>query len=204
MSRPLAIVIAVAVLGLLGAPVAAPAKEVSEVSVCGTGHQCTTYDKTNFKDLTFLAQDAGPAEPPAAPAPWYRVRFTVDERAHGGGYARWSVAYVPAADRLRVTDESGTDAWVALTPRAAATLRRAARGVSPFPAARLRGMDAGPPRARVDAVYPPPARAAATSGTTSWAWLAAGVAAVLLMVAAVAAIRWRRRGAGVAAVDAGG
>jgi hypothetical protein len=202
MRRPLAF--AAVVLASLGVPAAAPAKEVSEVSVCGSGHQCTTYDRTDFKDLTFLAQDAGPADPPAAPAPWYRVRFTVDERADGGGHARWSVAYVPAADRLRVTDESGTGAWVALTPRAAAALRHAARGLPSFPAARLRGLDAGPPRPRVDAVYPPPARTAATSGTTPWASPAAAVAAALLIVAAVAAIRRRRRAAGVAAADAGG
>lgn len=132
--RRVHLVLFAVVLGLLALPASAPAKEVSEVQVCGS-HDCTTYDTSDFKSLMFLAQDAGPTDPPAAPAPWYRVRFTVDERENGGGYDRWTVAYVPSADRLRVRDDSGGFTWVALNPRAAAVFRRAARSLPALPRA---------------------------------------------------------------------
>jgi hypothetical protein len=108
------------VLGVLAAPAVAPAKEISKVSVCGTTGECTTCDKSDFKSLMFLAEDVGPKDPPAAAAPWYRVRSTVDEREHGGGYKSWTVAYVPSADSLRVRDEGGGFAWVGLNPRTVA------------------------------------------------------------------------------------
>jgi hypothetical protein len=146
------------VLGTLAAPAVAPAKEISKVSVCGTTGHCTSYDKSDFKSLMFLAEDAGPTHPPAAAAPWYRVQFTVDEREHGGGYASWSVAYVPSADSLRVRDEGGDFAWVALNPRTAAVLKRAVRHLPAFPKARLRGLHVEPPRRRSTRSSRPPPR----------------------------------------------
>jgi hypothetical protein len=184
MSRHAAVI--AVVLGTLAAPAAAQAKEVSEVSVCGRAGACTTYDRSSFDSLMFLAQDAGPTDPPASAARWYRVRFTVDEREHGGGFARWTVAYVPSADSLRVRDESGRFAWVALNPRAASVLRRAVRELPAFPAARLRGLDVEPPAARVDAVYPPSAETAAPSGRTPWGWIAGGALAAALALTTVA------------------
>jgi hypothetical protein len=179
------------VLGVLIAPAVAPAKEISKVSVCGTAGQCETYDKSDFKSLTFLAEDSGPTDPPSGAAPWYRVRFTVDEREHGGGVESWTVAYVPSADTLRVRDESGEFAWVALNPRTAAVLERAVRNLPAFPSARLRGLDVEPPQAHVDAVFTPTAQAAAAperthAGTTPWNWIAGGalVAALVLMTVA--------------------
>src|SRR5829696_6840403 len=124
------------VLGMLAAPAVASAKEISKVTVCGTTGHCTTYDKSDFKTLMFLAEDAGPTDPPAAAAPWNRVRFTVDGREHGGGYDGWTVAYVPSADSLRVRDEGGGFVWVAVNPRTAAVLKRAVRNL---PAFRRRG-----------------------------------------------------------------
>ena len=138
------------VLGVLAAPAVAPAKEISKVSVCGATEQCTTYDESDFKSLMFLAEDAGPTDPPAAAAPWYRVRFTVDMREDGGGYDSWTVAYVPSADSLRVRDEAGDFAWVVLNGRTAAVLRRAVRVLPAFPKAQLRGLRVEPPRAWVD------------------------------------------------------
>ena len=121
------------VLGVLAAPAVTPAKEISKVSVCGTTGQCRTYDRSDFKTLMFLAEDAGPTDPPAGAAPWYRVRFTVDEREHGGGYDSWTVAYVPSADSLRVRNEGGDFAWVAQNPRTAAVLKRAIRNLPGLP-----------------------------------------------------------------------
>src|SRR5215210_9272365 len=171
------------VLGVLVAPAVAPAKEISKVSVCGTTGQCTTYDESDFKSLMFLAQDAGPTDPPAAAAPFYRLRFTVDEREHGGGYDSWTVAYVPSSDSLRVRDEGGDFAWVALNARTAAVLKRAVRDLPAFPKTRLRGLHVEPPRAQVDEVFTPAARTAATRdrsdpGTTPWGWIAGGALSV--------------------------
>jgi hypothetical protein len=188
------------VLGALAVPAVAPAKEISKVSVCGRSGQCTTYDRSDFKSLMFLAEDAGPTDPPAAAAPWYRARFTVDEREHGGGYDRWSVAYVPSADSLRVRDEGGGFAWVALNPRTAAVLRRAVRNLPAFPKARLRGLHDEPPGAQVDEVFTPATQSAVRrdlidSGTTPWGWIVGGALAAALVLAMVAlTVRRRRRG----------
>jgi hypothetical protein len=186
------------VLGVLTAPAVAPAKEISKVSVCGTTGECTTYDKSDFKSLMFLAEDVGPTDPPAVAAPWYRVRFTVDEREHGGGFESWTVAYVPSADSLRVRDEGGGFAWVGLNPRTAAVLKRAVRNLSGFPSARLRGLHVEPPQAQVDEVFTPAARTVGgrdriESGTTPWSWIVGGALAAALVLVAVARTLRRRR-----------
>jgi len=185
------------VLGVLAAPAVAQAKEISKVSVCGTTGQCTTYDRSDFNSLTFLTEDAGPTDPPAAAAPWYRVRFTIDERDHGGRYNSWTVAYVPSADRLRVRDEGGDFAWVALKPRTAAVLKRAARKLPAYPKARLRGLHIKPPQAQVDEVFTPAAQTATTrdridSVTTPWGWIPAGALAAALVLLVVARTLRRR------------
>jgi hypothetical protein len=181
------------VLGVLAAPPVASAKEISKVSVCGASGQCTTYDKSDFKSLMFLADDAGPTDAPAAAAPWYRVRFTV---RHGGSSDSWTVAYVPSADSLRVRDEAGDFAWSALNPRAAAALERAVSNLPALPEARLRGLIAEPTQARV-------AQTAATrdridSATTPWGWIVGGALAAALVLVAVASTLRRRRHVDVA------
>jgi hypothetical protein len=186
------------ILGVLAAPAVAPAKEISEVSVCGTTGQCTTYDESDFKSLMFLAQDAGPTDPPAAAAPWYRVRFTVE---HGGDHDSWTVAYVPSADSLRVRDLGGGFAWVAPNPRTAAVLERAVRDLPALPKARLRGLHIHSRQAPVDEAVTPPAKTAARrdridSATTPWGWIAGGaLAAALALLTVTRTLRRRRRGA---------
>jgi hypothetical protein len=182
------------VIGTLAAPAAAPAKEISKVAVCGIGGQCTTYDESDFKSLMFLAEDAGPTDPPAAVAPWYRVRFTVDTREEGGGFDRWTVAYVPSANTLRVRNEVGDFAWVALNPRTARVLERAARGLPAFPKAQLRGLHVEPIQARVDEVVTPAARTAPTHDGTPWGWIGAvTLAAALVLLALGWALRRRHQ-----------
>jgi len=186
------------VLGVLAVPTIAPAKEISKVSVCGTASRCTTYDKSDFKSLMFLAEDGGPTDPPAAAAPWYRVRFTVDMREEGGGHDSWTVAYVPSADSLRVRDESGGFAWAALNPRTARVFKRAVRSLPAFPKARLRGLHVKPLQAQVDEVFSPAAQAAATrdgteSGSTPWGWIGGGALAPALVFLVLLARTLRRR-----------
>ena len=196
MGRRHAIAIATA-LGLLAAPAAAAAKEVSKVSVCGMDRTCVVYDGSDFKSLMFLADDAGPTDPPAAAAPWYRVRFTVDAREHGGGIESWTVAYVPSADTLRVREEGGDFAWVALAPRSAAVLERAVRRLPAFPTASLRGLEVEPPQVRVSEVVSFAARPhvkAGESATTPWAWVAGGALAATLVLLTVARTLRRRGG----------
>jgi hypothetical protein len=181
------------VLGLLAAPPVASAKEISKVSVCGASGQCTTYDKSDFKSLMFLADDAGPTDPPAAAAPWYRVRFTVE---HGGSQDSWTVAYVPSADSLRVRDEAGEFAWAALSPRTAAVLERAVRNLPALPKARLRGLMSEPTGVQI-------AQTAATrdridSATTPSGWIVGGALAATLVFVAVASRLRRRRHVDVA------
>ena len=187
--RRLLAVTAVA-LGVLAAPAVAPAKEISEVSVCGTDGECTTYDESDFKSLMFLAQDAGPADPPAAPAPWYRVRFTVDMREEGGGYDSWTVAYVPSADSLRVRDEAGGFAWVGLNPRTAAVFERAVRDLPAFPKARLRGLDVESPQAPAQTAH---TRERSDSATAPWGWIAGAAPAAALGLLVLFSRRRRRR-----------
>jgi hypothetical protein len=185
----------VTVLGVLAAPAPAPAKELSKVSVCGASGECTTYDTSDFNNLMFLAEDAGPTNPPASAAAWYRVRFTVDEREHGGGYDRWTAAYVPSADRLRIRDDGGNFTWVGVHPRAARVLRQAARNLPPLPAAQLSGLPIEPPQARVDEVVTPPAETATSRrsdpGTTPLGWILAGAFAAAVVLGTV--IRTVRR-----------
>jgi hypothetical protein len=184
------------ILGVLAVPAATQAKEISKVSVCGTASQCTTYDQSDFRSLMFLAEDAGPTDPPAAAAAWYRVRFTVDEREHGGGYDSWTVAYVPSTDSLRIRGEGGGFEWVALNPRAAAVLERAVRNLPAFPKDRLRGLHVEAPGAQVDEVVTPSAQIDATrdrAGATSWRWIAGGVLVAALVLATVAWTLRRRR-----------
>ena len=185
------------VVGVFAAPAVASAKEISKVSVCGTGGQCMTYDESDFKSLMFLAEDAGPTDPPAAAAPWYRVRFTVDMREEGGGYDRWTVAYVPSADSLRVRAEGGGFAWVALSSRTAAVFKRSVRNLRAFPKGRLRGLHVKLPEARVDEVVTPAQTATAReridSGTTPWGWIAGGASAAALVLLVLVAGMLRRR-----------
>jgi hypothetical protein len=194
------------ILGVLAVPAAAQAKEISKVSVCGADSQCTTYDQSDFRSLMFLAEDAGPTDPPAAAAAWYRVRFTVDEREHGGGYDSWTVAYVPSTDSLRIRGEGGGFEWVALNPRAAAVLERAVRNLPAFPKDRLRGLHVEAPGAQVDEVLTPSPQLDATrdrgaSGATPWGWIAGGVLVAALVLATVAwSLRRRRHAQGTADV----
>ncbi|MDQ3875483.1 MAG: hypothetical protein M3322_08080 [Actinomycetota bacterium] len=182
----------------LAAPDVAVSKEISKVSVCGASGECTTYDKSDFNNLMFLADDAGPTAPPTAPAPWYRVWFTVDEREHGGGVESWTVAYVPSADTLRVRDDSGGFTWVALNPRSAAVLKRAARALPAFSKARLRGLEIEPLDTQSRDAPAPTAATPATplqidSGTPPWEWIAGGLLAAALALATVTSTILRRR-----------
>ena len=110
---------------------------------------------------------------------------------------------MPSADSLRVHDEGGDFAWVALHSRIATVLKRAISNLPAFPKRRLRGLHVERPPAHVDDVFTPAAQAAATpdrinSATTPWGWIAGGALATALVLVALARILPRRRHAEVA------
>jgi hypothetical protein len=99
-------------------------------------------------------------------------------------------------ERLRVREDSGAFAWVALNPRSAAVLERAARDLPPFSKARLRGIEVEPLEEQVVEAPVRTAQSPATpieSGTTPWGWIAGGALAVALGLAMVTWAILRRR-----------
>jgi hypothetical protein len=180
MRRP--ILIALAGLFLLVSP--ASAKEISKVTACGA-RDCTsvTADKGDQRLMAF-AESVGPTDPPSGAARWYRVTLTVDE---GNGHTNsWSNAWVPSATLLRVRDDAGTGfTWLAVGPDTERALNGLTRGLRPYPAARLRGLDGKLPEPQVSEVVtpaPPAHVSPPASDSTPWPWLAAGGAALLLAV----------------------
>jgi len=191
MRRALPLAICLAALAL---PTVAAAKEVSKVSVCGTGH-CTTYDKSDKVNLMLFVEDAGPTNPPAQASAWYRVKVTVDVPEEAGDVNNsWTTAYVPAAGKLRLGDGRGGYQWVGVNPEARRALDRAVRGIEGFAPARLKGLEATLPEAQVDTVVLPPQDPPPPSGDdgTPWGWIAAAIVAAA-GAALMLARRLRRR-----------
>jgi hypothetical protein len=95
-------------------------------------------------------------------------------------------AYVPSADRLRERGEDGAFAWFEPSSAFVDAVRPVLARVQPYPAARLRGLDARAPEARVVAVVTPAAAATATAGGSAlpWGLLAAGALATAAALAA--------------------
>lgn len=184
-------------LGALAIPAAAAAKEISKVSVCGAAGKCTTYDKSDHKNLMIFAESRGPTDPPAEAASWYRVKLWMNHPGEGGGLEHWSVAYIPSAQSIRARTDSGYE-WLYLNPEGQRAFRQAISGIRGLPASQLEGIDVKPIQAQVDEVFNPAAEAAAAAdqapagpadGGTPWGWILAAVAAAAIVATAVA---WRR------------
>jgi hypothetical protein len=190
-----------AATGLAALALAAPAgaKEVSQVAVCGAGNACTTYDKSDKQDLMVFGYGGDTAEPPGAPAGWYRVRVTVTEPRPGKDVAHpWTVVWVPSKNLLGSRSETNWN-WMSVPDDTRAALRIATRDIEPLPARRLPGWADEPVAAQVAEVVEPPARPpapAANHGSDApWGWIAGGAAALLL--ATGIAVRLVRRDGGL-------
>jgi len=163
--KPLAL--AIALLALFAT--SASGKQIVRADVCGAEDCVTLHGAV----LMALADYGPPTDPPTEASPFFTAKFTMKA---GDGNHSWTTAFVPRGSLLRGAD--GT--WMHTPPQAEAVFKRAARGLTPFPASRLGPLPAAP-------ADPAPA-----DGGSSW-WL---FAALGLVVALASWVVWRRGGRG--------
>jgi hypothetical protein len=194
----------VAALAVLALPASAVAKEVGSLSVCGTTGCHAITAKAPLRGFI----DGGyETLAPARGGPYFalNVRMRHDGQEAGG----FTVQYLRAANLIRAQGEYGKDVWTRPAGVTAQALRRAARGLRPYPAEvrseagpasrRPRGrarhpLDLGPVREPPPApAGSPPARArsAAAGGGSSLLGFA-GAGAVLALAAGAFVARRRR------------
>jgi len=164
----------------------AAAKEVVVAKVCGPTQCRETRDHHALEAI----MEGGPSTPPPNPAPWYRVLGKMDE-GDTGVWVRSVV--VPSASMIRGDDNAGGYmSWVRIAPDVVSVYRELARGIKPFPARKLRGLE--PPPAKVDEVVLPPhvrtAAAAEDDGDSPLPWIGGGIA--LLAGGGLVLVRRRR------------
>jgi hypothetical protein len=194
MRRPARVAVVPAVLAAalaLAAP--AGAKEISALTLCGTGGRCHQVRGDHARQALM---DGGSfmTSSPGRRAPFFSLVATITEPGGQGIIGRFTVRWVPSAGRIRSTGEFGRPLWT--RPDAAMTraLRRAAKGLRPRPAARLGALYVPPPKVRVTEVVNPPAAsrvAAHGDGAATVILVTGGVLAAALAAFAVA--RRRRR-----------
>jgi hypothetical protein len=186
-----------AALSVLAMAGEASAKEIMSAKVCGASDCRTVKDKGA---LLAFGEGGPPTDPPDHPIPWYRARLTVDT---GGGHSEsfW-IVLAPAAGLVRGTDQMGGAAWLPVSRDAVRTYRAVTRGLAPFPAGRLTGLESpDPPKVRVDEIVLPPQEPQRSSGggVPAWPFVLGGLA---LAGCAVLVLR-RRAGPGGAIASSG-
>jgi hypothetical protein len=180
-------------LTLLALPLAAAspavAKEVAHAKVCGPS------DCREVKDhdgQLALIEGGPPTAPPPKASPWYRAVVTM---RGDGERPTFTTALLPAAGLVRGDSEYGGYTWMSIAKESASTVREITRGLEPFPAAELRGLDAAAPKAQVsEVVLPDPAKAAGDGGSTALPWLLGGIVAAAALAATAIYFVRRRRG----------
>jgi hypothetical protein len=126
-----------AVSAALAAPMAAMAKNISELKLCGPSSCATINDKDALQEW-MQSGDGGPTDAPSL-APYYRFDVTVtagqgETFENGKTSVTWSQWYVPSARAMRGESESGAATWVVESGRAAEILANGVRGIDPYPA----------------------------------------------------------------------
>lgn len=143
-----------ALVAALAFPSAAAAKELQSLAVCGQGGTC--HPVRDHRSLTAYERGLSEATAPERGGPFLRVRLTI------GGHemprpvvdiGRW----LPAAGLMRTEGDDGIF-WIGIGEQSAAVLRRAARGLQPFAAAKLGPIAGSPHAAKVDEVVLPPTK----------------------------------------------
>jgi hypothetical protein len=127
----------VSLAAIVAAPAAAGAAQVERAQVCGAS-DCFTFDRHNSGGkLALFAVVGKRAPPPAAPAPWYRLRITFGGRRT----SRQTVtsAYVPSSDRIRRRAPGGRYEWVDVIDDLRPVLRHVSDPLEPLPASTLPG-----------------------------------------------------------------
>lgn len=173
-------------LAALALPAGAPAKEVGALTVCGSDgcHKITARAALRgFMDGGYetLSPERG--------APFFTLKVAMlHDGEHAGG---WTVQYLRAPNLIRTQAEYGKQVWTRPAGATAQALRHAARGLQPYPAAKL-----GPVREPSPAaVEDPPARVSrpASGGGSTQLVLAGGGATAALVVLAGGLVARRRR-----------
>jgi hypothetical protein len=178
--------IVLATLAALALPGGAGAKEVGALTVCGSdGCQKITAHAA----LQGFMDGGYETLAPERPGPFFTVKVAM---RHAGEQAGgFTVEYLRAANLIRATGEYSKHVWTRPAGVTAQALRRAARGLQPYPAERL-----GPVREPSPvAVEDPPARASrpASGGGSSRLGVAGGGAAAAFVLVAGALFARRRR-----------
>lgn len=182
---------ALALVALVLAAPAAPAKEISQALVCGASGCRDATDRFGHDEA---AMQSGAIDPgPAKRAPFYRVRFRIGDGT-GVSYGGWRLVYVPS---LRLTSSydapAGQRVWSRMTPESVRIYRRAVRGIAPLPARRLpmprEGGDQPNGALPPEVVAPPAAVRHASGGFDAWP----GLALLVPLGGAVALLARRRR-----------
>lgn len=124
--RTIPLVVAASAAMVLAAP--AVAKEIEEATVCGAGG-CTKVAPTG--DAHAMLEGGAASDAPAS-APFYRIRLGIGDGS-GKVFERFSILYVPSADKVRAIDGQ----WMNTTTATERALDRVTRAHRPFPAKRL-------------------------------------------------------------------
>jgi len=168
----------------------ADAKRLVRAKVCGPSDCREVKDRAQ---LVALSEGGPPTAPPPKASAWFSAELTV--RGEGENMT-FSSAILPGAGLIRGESESGAYNWMSVSEDAASALRGITRGIEPFPAAKLRGLDAPDPnKARVsEVVVIDPPEAPSEGGSSTLPWVLGGTAAAALAAAAILFARRRRRG----------
>jgi hypothetical protein len=174
-------------LAALVLPTAASAKEVGALTLCGTdGCQRITARAPLRGFMNGGYETLGPKQA----TPFFRLKVAM--RHEGQDAGGWTVAYLPADNLIRAQAEYGKHVWTRPAGSTARALRKAARGLQPYPADQLGPVREPPPVAVED----PPARVShpAPGGGSSHVALAGGgaTAAIALLAGGLVARRRRR------------
>jgi hypothetical protein len=171
-----------AVLALAAAlalvPASAAAKEVTSARACDADACNAITDRSTLRAM----EEGAPTDPPAAPAPFHRVRMTV--KVPGEKDHTYTMVYVPSQALMRFGDASVGYEWLAATPRARRAFERLVRGLEPLPARRLRGAGVEEPTAQVHKVVPGASFQEEDGGGFPWLLLAVPGAIALALAGA--------------------
>ena len=175
-----------AILAALALPTAAGAKEVSSLSVCGP-RSCHM-----IKDRAAMRAFPGGGYETLAPksgGAFYKVNAHM--RHEGQDAGGFTVLYVPAVGLLRAEAEFGEHTWLEPAAATASALRRAVRGLRPYPADQL-GPVREPSPAPAESL---PARVSspASGGGFPEVGFAGGIAMLIAALAATTLVIQRRR-----------
>ena len=187
----------IAITALAGLPAPASAKEVMKATVCGTDGCHATTDRS----IQALHDNGPGGSPPKSVSGYYTLRLRVGDGRRA--VASWTTRYIPAANMIQSTNESGEATWVSLTSEGAAVLGRLARGLRPFLGAKLDLSVPPRPKAQVDEVFAPGSGAASgdagptapADGGDGFPWLVTlgGLAGAGALAAIARALLRRRR-----------